>query len=148
MTEQQFPHPLLARLVQELSYPLISNQADLEAFIHRPGHQVLFCGGDTKLYPECLDVAVILPELDKAMQGTVDFAICARETDELMKMRYGFTVWPSLVFLKGGDYVGAISGMKDWVIYLEKFAELLNSPTSRPPSVGIAVTAASAISCH
>jgi hydrogenase-1 operon protein HyaE len=148
MIEQQTFHPLVARLVSELNYPLISDQASLDAFINHPDNRVLFCGGDPKPYPECLDVAVVLPELDRAMQGKVHFAVCSREMDESMKMKYGFNVWPTLVFIRGGEYVGIISGIKDWVDYLEQCSKLLDYPTSRPPSIGISISAPSSASCH
>ena len=148
MMDPQPFHPLVARLVYELNYPLISTPAGLENFLHQSGNRAIFCGGDAALYRECLDVAVVLPELDKALQGTVGFAVCSGEMEGLIKVRYGFTVWPSLVFVRDGEYTGTISGIQDWAVYLEKIAGFIDSPASRPPSVGIGISASGSIACH
>ena len=56
-----------------------------------------------------------------------------------LKRRYGFREYPSLVFLRDGKYVGTISRIQDWVVYLEQIAELLEAPTRRPPGFAIPV---------
>lgn len=141
-------HPLIARLVDELGYPQL-DAANLEAFSDAPGDAVLFCAGDAIQYPECLDVAVVLPEILRAFSGRFRAGIAASGLEPAMQTRYGFNRWPTLVFLRNGDYVGAISGIQDWSVYLARINELLATPISRPPSIGIAVSAPSAsASCH
>jgi hydrogenase-1 operon protein HyaE len=58
--------------------------------------------------------------------------------------RYGFRRWPALVVLRDGRYVGAIDGLRNWDEYLAEVAALLAAEPARPPSIGIAVTAAGA----
>lgn len=140
-------HPLLARLA-EAAGRTVASPADLDALLAEPGDWVLFCGGNPTQYPECLDVAVVLPELLAMHGGRVRAAVAAPELEAPLQARYGFSRWPSLVFLRDGAYVGVISGMKDWSAYVGQFAEMLAAPTSRPPSVGIAVAATAQSSCH
>lgn len=143
-------HPLVARLVAQCGYPLLDGEILLEAFCDAPGEAVIFCGGDPVQYPECLDVAVVLPELMRAFPGRLRAAVASRAQEPAMQALYGFTRWPSLVFLRDGAYVGAISGIQDWSVYLARIKDLLATPASRPPSIGIAVAPvhAAASSCH
>lgn len=141
-------HPLIARLVDEYGYPCLA-ATDLEAFGNAPGDAVLFCAGDPVQYPECLDVAVVLPEILRAFPGRLRAGIAATEIEPAMQARYGFKRWPTLVFLRGGAYVGMISGIQDWAVYLARIQELLATPASRPPSIGIPVsTPSTAATCH
>lgn len=140
-------HPLIARLGDEHGYPTL--RADnLDAFCNAPGDAVLFCAGDPVQYPECLDVAVVLPELLRVWPGRFRAAVIAPEQETAIQARYGFNRWPTLVFLRGGDYLGALSGIQDWAVYLARINELLTAPISRPPSIGIAVSAAASPTCH
>lgn len=139
-------HPLIARLVDEFGYPLL-NAGNLEAFCDAPGDAVLFCGGDPAQHPECLDVAVVLPEILRAFSGRFRTAVVASDLEPAVQARFGFNRWPTLVFLRNGAYVGALSGIQDWSVYLVRINELLATPVSRPPAIGVAVTSASA-TCH
>jgi len=141
-------HPLVTRLVNECGYPILTG-SDLEAFGNAPGDAVLFCVGDPVQYPECLDVAVVLPEILRAFPGRFRAGIPADEMGPAMQARYGFSRWPTLVFLRGGAYVGMISGIQDWSVYLARIQGLLETPASRPPSIGIPVaTSAATATCH
>lgn len=143
-------HPLIARLVDDYGYPLL-DASNLDACIAAPGDAVLFCAGDPLLYPESLDVAVVLPELMRAFAGRFRAAVVSRELEAELQARYGFNRWPSLIFLRDGGYVGVLSGILDWAVYLARIQDLLAAPTARPPSIGIAVSssAASSVShCH
>jgi hydrogenase-1 operon protein HyaE len=139
-------HPLLARLVDTFGYPLL-DAGNLDAFCDAPGDAVLFCGGDPAQHPECLDVAVVLPEILRAFSGRFRTAVVASELEPALQARFGFSRWPPLGFLRSGAYVGVISGIQDWSVYLARTNELLASPVTRPPSIGIAVSSAAAI-CH
>ncbi|MDD4881527.1 MAG: hydrogenase [Gallionellaceae bacterium] len=140
------PHPLLARLAEAAGRTL-HNVGELDDQIAEPGDQVLFCGGNPVQYPECLDVAVVLPELLAIQAGRLQAAVVAPELEAAVQARYGFTRWPSLVFLRDGDYVGTLSGMLDWTVFVARFGEMLDTAASRPPTIGIPVTAA-ATACH
>ncbi len=141
-------HPLIARLIEEFGYPMLV-AAELEAFCNAPGEAILFCAGDPAQHPECLDVAVVLPELLRAFPDRFRAGIAAPELEPALQARYGFTRWPTLVFLRGGAYVGMIPGIQDWSVYCERIRELLATPASRPPSIGIPVSApAVSATCH
>ncbi len=139
-------HPLIARLVEAHGYPRLS-QDNLDACLDAPGDSVLFCAGDPVQYPECLDVAVILPELMRSFPGRFRVALAGREIEAELQARFGFNRWPSLIFLRDGGYVGTLSGMLDWTVYLARIQDLLAAPTRRPPSIGIAVNSP-AHACH
>ena len=141
-------HPLLARLAETAGRTLAS-ATDLDALLAEPGDWVLFCGGNPVQYPECLDVAVALPELLAIHRDRLKAAVVAPELAAAAQARYGFSRWPSLVFLRDGDYVGTLSGMQDWIAFVARFCEMLTATPSRPPTIGIPVAAAAnAPSCH
>ena len=139
-------HALINRLIDEFGYPLL-DAANLDAFCDAPGDAVLFCAGDPVQYPECLDVAVVLPEILRAFPGRFRASISCTELESPLQLRYGFNRWPTLVFLRDGAYVGVISGIQDWSIYLARIDALLAAPVSRPLSIGIAVVN-TASHCH
>lgn len=143
MTSQ---HPLITRLIEDFGYPRLDAET-LEAFCDAPGNAVLFCAGDPAQHPECLDVAVVLPELLRAFPGSFRAGIADAALESALQARYGFNRWPSLVFLRAGSYVGVLSGILDWSVYLARIQDLLASPCSRPPSIGIAVGTTST-ACH
>ncbi|TCJ17176.1 hydrogenase [Parasulfuritortus cantonensis] len=141
-------HPLLDRLAETVGRTLAS-EADLAALAAEPGDWVLFCGGNPSQFPECLDVAVVLPELLALRPGRLRAAVVAPGLEAAVQARYGFSRWPSLVFLRQGDYVGTLSGMQDWTVFVARLGEMLAAPASRPPGIGIPVAAAqSAHACH
>ena len=90
-----------------------------------------------------------MPEILRAFPGRFRAGIAASELESAMQARYGFNRWPTLVFLRGGAYVGMLSGIQDWSVYIERIGELLVTPASQPPSIGIPVGSPSAShTCH
>ena len=123
--------------------------ASIDAFVALPGDRALFFAGDPVRFPECLDVAVVLPELQRAFPGRFVVGVVRHEDETALARRYGSQRWPALVFLRDGRYVTTIAGMLDWDVYLGRVAQALEMPTSRPPTIGIAVVAEGASSsCH
>ena len=58
-------------------------------------------------------------------------------------------MWPALLALRDGDYLGTIEGLKDWPVYSRLIPELLAAPASRPPGIGIPLRDANATTaCH
>jgi hydrogenase-1 operon protein HyaE len=139
-------HPLVSRLVEHIGLPLATPE-NLDTLLSEPGDAVIFCGGDPVQYPECLDVAVVLPEILAAYPGRFHAVVAAPGLERPLQAQYGFQQWPTLIFVRDGQYIGAISGIQDWPVYLERVARLLAARPSRPPSVGIAVSAP-ASHCH
>ncbi len=140
-------HPLFQRLLGPLGYAELSADA-VDAFAAAPGESLLFFAEDPLRVRETLDLAVILPEIVNAYPGRFRVGVLLPESARPLAPRYGFRRWPALVMLRGGEYVGVIDGIQDWDVYLARVAELLEAPVSRPPSIGVAVTAAGAGSCH
>lgn len=123
-------HPLLERLVRDCGIPEV-DAASVDAFLAGPGDAVLFFSEDLKQHPESADVAVVLPELLAAFRGRLRAALVARASERELQKRYGFARWPALVFTRGGEQVGTITGIHDWDEYVEKVQSLLSAPTRR-----------------
>jgi len=95
-------------------------------------------------FPEGVDVAVVLPELQKQFPGRLLIGVVVREDEDTIARRYGVQRWPSLVFLRNGGYVGTIAGMLDWVDYVARVEELLAQDAGRLPGIGIPLVSAQA----
>jgi hydrogenase-1 operon protein HyaE len=143
------PPTLVARLVEVHGGCWVS-QGNAAAFAAGPGDRVLFFSGDPVRFPECLDVAVVLPELLAAFPGRLTLGVVRPCDEDAVALRWGAQRWPSLVFLRDGHYVTTVAGMLDWADYVARVGEALALPVSRAPSLGIAVVAAGGApsSCH
>ena len=131
------PSPLIDRLSEELGYPLLDLEG-VAAFLPQHDFSVLFFTEDIKRFPESNDVAVVLPELVAVFPQLVP-AVVAREDEKKLQRQYGFTSWPALVFFREGQYLGVLTGIQDWNVYLSEIKSLLASEPTRPPTVGIPV---------
>jgi hydrogenase-1 operon protein HyaE len=136
-------HVLIDRLIDELSYARVSLE-NHDDFIAEPGMNVLFFPGDPATVKDATDVAVVLPELVNAFQGRLRPGVV---TDTFgdgkeLKRHYGFSAYPSLVFVRSGEYVGAITRIQDWGDYLETISDLFVAEPKRPPGFSIPVVTA------
>ena len=129
--------PLINRLVDELNYPLL-NADNFDAFIQSNEYTVLFCTEKPARFPESNDVAVILPELINCFPQLTP-AVVSTEFEKKVQGRYNFNVWPSLVFLKGGRFLGCISKVQDWDVYRLEIQSILALEPRRDPGIGIPV---------
>lgn len=147
MTATTLP-PVMQRLIDRFGATRI--EADtLAAFLDRPGTSVLLLAGDPVQFPEGLDVAVVLPELRSALAAEFAIGVVAPDSQDAVARRYGSQRWPSLVFLRDGQYVTTLAGMHDWTDYLKLVEAALAMPVSRAPTIGIPVVSANAASsCH
>lgn len=147
MTATTLP-PVMQRLIDRFDATRI--EADtLADFLDRPGTRVLLLAGDPVQFPEGLDVAVVLPELRSALAAEFAIGVVAPDSQDAVARRYGSQRWPSLVFLRDGQYVTTLSGMHDWTEYLKLVEAALAMPVSRAPTIGIPVVSAHAApSCH
>lgn len=130
--------PLLDRLIKQDGIQLL-DAGNVEAFIQQGGDTLLFCTGDPLQRPEANDLAVILPELAGAFDRQFNVGVADAGIENDLQARYGFNQWPSLVLLRDGEYLGCVSRLRDWSVYLQEISRLLNSETSRPPSIGVKV---------
>jgi hydrogenase-1 operon protein HyaE len=116
-------HPLLQRLLDEFGYPLLTT-ASHETFVRSHEYSVLFFTEDPNKIKESLDVAVVLPELQKAFPQLAA-ALIDREAEQELQARYCFVTWPALVLLKRGDFLGTIIRIQNWDDYLQQITEIL-----------------------
>ena len=137
--------PVLVNLVERHGATWV-DESSLDAWIAGAGDRVLLLAGDPVRFPEGLDVAVVLPEIRRALPGPACFAmgLVRRSAEEAVARRLGSQRWPALVFTRDGRYVTTLPGMHDWADFLARVQEALALPPSRIPGVGIPVVGASA----
>jgi len=133
-------HELVDRLHDELGYPVVT-LANHDEFVAQPGMNVLFFPGETTTVKDATDVAVVLPELVKAFDGQLAPGVVTdvRGAGAELQKTYGFSAYPALVFVRGGEYVGAITRIQDWAVYLEEITGLLVAPPRRAPGFSVPV---------
>ena len=131
-------YPLIAQLFLLHGYTEVQ-AANFDAFVRRTGHTLLLFTEDPVKYRETLDLAVIVPEIERAFAGRFEVGVLLPEAAREFQPRFGFRRWPAFVLLRDGRYVGAVDGLRDWSEYIDEVARLLAAPPSRAPTVGIAV---------
>jgi len=136
-------HPLIDRLLDELAYTEIA-LANHDEFVATPGMNVLFFPGDPTTAKDSTDVAVVLPELVQAFDGQLHVGVVTDTWGDgkELKRHYGFSAYPSLVFVRGGEYVDAITRIQDWAVYLDRIGHCLVAPPQRAPGFSIPVVTA------
>lgn len=124
--------PLLASIIERNGYPVV-DEHDVETRTAGLEHAVLFLAGDADRLMESNDVAVILPELVAASGDRLAAVVAARASERALQRRYRFSAFPALVFLRRGEYLGAISRVRDWSDYIREIREILSRQPSQPP---------------
>jgi hydrogenase-1 operon protein HyaE len=133
-------HVLIDRLIDELGYERVTRD-NHDEFVAADGMNVLFFPGDPTTVKDATDVAVVLPELIAAFEGHLGPGVVTDTfgAGTALKRQYGFSHFPTLVFVRGGEYVGAISRIQDWADYLDQVSNLLVAPPRRAPGFSIPV---------
>lgn len=141
--------PLIERLVSVHGATWVDEKT-IDAWAAEGGDRVVLFAGDAVQFPEGQDVAVVLPELQRCFPGRFKVAVVPREIEQDLAKRYGSQRWPTLLFLRDGQYVTTLCGMHDWDEYVQEMAHALAMPISRAPTIGIPVVSATAsgASCH
>jgi hydrogenase-1 operon protein HyaE len=136
-------HALIDRLVSDFGYTEVSME-NHEEFVATPGMNVLFLPGDPKTVKDATDVAVVLPELMEAFRGKLNVGVVTDTFGDGVNLKrlYGFTHFPSLVFVRDGAYVGTVSRIRDWQEYLTLVSELLVAEPRRRPGIPVKVVSA------
>lgn len=129
--------PLIERLVDELGYTRLTLES-FDAFIKENEYSVLFFTESPKRFPESNDVAVILPELINSFPKLTP-AVIDTSAEKRLQGRYNFAVWPALIFLKQGKYLGEITKVQDWAVYHAEIKRILALEPKRDPGIGIPV---------
>ncbi|GAB4356325.1 MAG: hydrogenase expression/formation protein HupG [Oricola sp.] len=124
--------PLLQSIIDREGYRVVSHE-ELDAVAGSVVFAMLFVAGDADRIAESDDVAVVVPELDKVFEGAVTPLIVNRESEREIQRRYRFNAFPALVFLRRGEYLGAITRIHDWTDYLRDIPEILEREPSDPP---------------
>ncbi len=125
--------PLTQMLIDNHGYALVDKKSG-DDFLKQNEYSVLFFPGDAERLAESDDVAVILPELMKVFGDRLMPAVVERgDAERALQLRYRFNAFPTLVFLRGAAYLGAISRVQDWQDYVREITEILSHPPSDPP---------------
>lgn len=139
--------PLVSRLVQQFGARWVG-QGNHDDFVAGTGTRLLFFTGDAVRFPESLDVAVVLPELQAALRSRpFQIGVVRRVDEDTLARRWGSQRWPALVFLRDGQYLATVHGMHDWADYVVRVQQAMDAPPTRAPGIGIPVVAASGSTC-
>lgn len=90
---------------------------------------------------EVLDACVILPEALKPFGERVSRHVAGPDTAPALMQKFGIARAPAVVFLRDGEYVGSLNGIRDWNEYQAEVARLLSGP-AQPKPIGIPVRVA------
>ena len=133
--------PLVTRLVEAYGASRL-DQSTLDAFVSQPGAAALFFTEDPVRYREVPDVAVILPELRRAATQPFRIGVLPPPLANASASRFGVRRWPALAFVRDGQYLGNVEGLRDWAEYVSAVNELLEGPTRPYPARVISLAAA------
>ncbi len=136
------PSPLIESMIEQYSYPVL-DESTIDDFINAQDESVLFFTENPTRFPESDDVAMILPELVSEYGNRFSAAVIEQKSQRKLQGRFGFKEWPTLVFLRKGQYLGAISRVQDWNDYILEINKLLTSAPKPTPGIGIPVVQAS-----
>lgn len=128
----------LSRIVQKHGFTRLLGADDAPA----PGLAALLLTDDPQRNLEVLDACVILPEALKPLGEQIVRRVAGAELAAELLARYGVARAPAVVFLRDGEFVGVLQGIRDWGEYQAEVARLLNGP-AQPRPIGIPIRAAS-----
>jgi hydrogenase-1 operon protein HyaE len=138
----------LARIAAPHSYSRL-DAAGFDALLERPGASLVLFAEDPLRVPETWDLAVILADILKSVAQPLRIGLLPPEAALPLSKRYGISLWPTLVGLRDGGYVGSIEGMMDWHVFRRRLEALLEASVRRLPGIGIPVQAVQAPqACH
>lgn len=131
------PSPLIRDLIDNKGVALIDEQT-LERFTQSDKQSVLFFTENPLQFPESNDVAVVLPLLMEVFADRLQAAVVDRRSEHQLHALFPFN-GSALVMLRDGQYVGAISRMQDWDVYLTEIERLLTTEPSSTPTFKVPV---------
>ena len=134
---------LVTRLAEQFNARWVDEHS-IAAWATEGGDRVLLLAGDAVRFPEGQDVAAVLPELQRSLATPLAIAVAPLDREDAIARRYGVQRWPSLLFLRDGAYVATVSGMHDWLPFVELVQRALERPVSRAPGIGIPLVSAAA----
>lgn len=117
--------PLVDLLTDVHGYPRLDH-ADDRPWLDDPAKSwVVFLPGHGKGNTETADVAVILPELIRALHPRLTPAVAGEAAERAILALTGMMSLPALVFLRGDRLLGSIPRVRDWEDYLQRIGEIL-----------------------
>jgi len=137
------PSALIRDMIDKYGYPVLGAD-DIDEYLSRHDNVVLFFTENPQHFPESNDVAVVLPELMRVFKDRLVAAVVHKDSERLLCRRYNFKAWPSLVFLRQGEYLGVISRVQDWHIFIQRIEEILNAGPTPAPCIEIPLVQAQA----
>ena len=132
------PSPLIENMIEQYGYPVL-DETTHDEWIAAQQECVLFFTENPTRFPESNDVAMILPELVKEYGHRFNAAVIDQSAQRKLQSRYGFNEWPTLVFLREGKYLGAVSRVQDWTTYIQLINQILTRETKLAPGFAIPV---------
>ena len=104
------------------------------------GLTALLLTDDPQRNLEVLDACVILPEALKPLGEQVSRQVADHQASAALIKQYGVARAPAVVFLRDGQFVGMLNGIRDWSEYQNEVSRLLSGP-AQPKPIGIPVRA-------
>ncbi|MGR7994183.1 MULTISPECIES: hydrogenase [unclassified Xanthobacter] len=122
-------HPLVRRLLTERAYAYVEAAEDAAALDARD--HLLLLPAHGKAHLESPDIAVVLPELVKALGGEAQIggAVAGPKAEAAFREALNLAL-PAIVVLRAGVPLGAISRMRDWDEYLDRLGALMDAPST------------------
>ncbi len=124
--------PLLQSIIERENIAVVTEDT-VDEFLAVNNEVALLFTGDHERLVESDDVGVIFPEVIKTFKGRITAAVVDRGSERQLQLRYLFNAFPSIVFLREGEYLGVISRVMDWNEYIVETSQILSKETSKPP---------------
>ena len=124
----------LARMQQKHGF----SRVDRENPQFPAGLAALLLTDDPQRNLEILDACVILPEALNGLGTDVARLVAGPEAAPALMQRFAVARAPAVVFLRDGDYLGSLNGIRDWQEYRDEIARLAAGP-ARPRPIAIPV---------
>lgn len=123
----RLPLPPLVDLLTEVHGYARLDSADDQPWRNDDSNDwVVFLPGHGKGNAETADVAVILPELVRALHPRLSPAVAGEAAERALLARTGMMSLPALVFLRGEALLGSIPRVRDWDDYVQRIATILD----------------------
>jgi hydrogenase-1 operon protein HyaE len=126
LVKPRLPLPPLVDLLTDVHGYLRLDSPDDRPWLDDPAKSwVVFLPGHGKGNAETADVAVILPELVRALHPRLTPAVAGEAAERAILSLTGMMSLPALVFLRGDRLLGSIPRVRDWDDYLQRIGEIL-----------------------
>ncbi|AWB09038.1 hydrogenase (plasmid) [Azospirillum humicireducens] len=127
LAKPRLPLPPLVDLLTDVhGYPRLDHGDDRPWLDDPAKDWVIFLPGHGKGNAETADVAVILPELVRALHPRLTPAVAGEAAERAILALTGMMSLPALVFLRGDRLLGSIPRVRDWDDYLQRIGEILD----------------------